>query len=708
MPKFVVGCLFLALTVLLGFVPPSSATPEPLRSVSVTGTEAEMYPEFGPTVTRYALTTGSATAGVVTVTASTSDPAGQVLVNGAPVSGPAQVSGLVSGDEISVIITDTTGRTAYSVIYLPAGFPKIRTTTYGAGVAEGYVGLTLNTFEQSPLPAYDAIIDRNGVPVYAVPALGSDLDLKQQPDGEITVQRLTQANGLTGTDVVTLDDQLAESARRHVLTPLTNTDGHDSVRMADGSTILIGYEPNPGTGKTDATIQKLDPQGAVTFTWSSASIASETTASSQAQGVAGDYAHINSVVPSSNGDVIASFRHLSAVLRIATVAHGAYQPGDIIWRLGGRHSDFTFVDDPFPAGPCAQHTASELPSGHIMVFDNGSSGLCVDPNDPTGATITRGETRISEYALDTGAGTATLVWNYAPPSTYALFAGSARRLGNGNTLIGWADDRDVLATEVSADRQVLWDATTPAALEGHKKYMTYRAEPITDLTDAIKPAAVLTGPADNAVLKVGAVANGSATCTDRGGSNLQSCVTTGLVNGRLNTTAPGARTWQATATDGDGNTITATRHYTVRAPYRVADGWIQASGSSTWKGNNVYGSATKQTISQSARRGRSVSAYWKVQNDGEQTDTMRLSAIGSGAGFTIHYFSGDRDITGAVVAGTYRTTSLAPGRTNTLKVVVKPTTSAGVGTVRSVFMRATPINTTIGTDLVRTQVTALR
>jgi len=52
----------------------------------------------------------------------------------------------------------------------------------------------------------------------------------------------------------------------------------------------------------------------VVFTWTSAAISGETTASNPGQPVPADYAHINSVVPTSNGDVIASFRNLSAVL----------------------------------------------------------------------------------------------------------------------------------------------------------------------------------------------------------------------------------------------------------------------------------------------------------------------------------------------------------------------------------------------------------
>jgi hypothetical protein len=683
----------------------AGAVPPPTRSIAVVGTGASMYPAFDSATTRYALTTGATTAGQASVTATTSDPAGKVYVDGVLRTSAAALTGLKAGDEISVIIDDSAGRTAYSVIYLPVGFPELDVTTHEAGLADGLIGLTLNTFEGTPLQAYDAIIDRNGVPVYAVEAAQQDLDLRQQPDDEITVSRPTTAPGKTGTDLVTLDDQLAESTRRHVQGTLVNTDGHDGIRLTDGSTILIGYEPNTVSGKTDATIQKIDSAGDVTFSWSSASIADETVANAQTQGAAGDYAHINSVVSSTDGDIIVSFRHLSAVLRIATVAHDGYQAGDVIWRLGGRDSDFTFLADPFPGGPCAQHTASELPNGHILLFDNGSNGLCINPLDPAGAPIDRGATRISEYALDTTLHTATLVWSYAPADTYASFAGSARRMPNGNTLIGWADDRDVLATEVNDAKQVLWQVVAPQAQAGHKKYMTYRAELITALTDKIDPVVSVTGPADGAHLLVGQSVSTAISCTDRGGSNLTTCSSTGVGGGKVDTSTPGSHTWTATGTDGAGNTTTVTRHYDVRLPVRRADGQVRRSDVSTWKGNNLYGPATNQTVVQSVARGRAGTSYWRIQNDGELADSFTLGATPGTAGFAVRYWSNGKDVTKAISAGAFRTAQLAPGAVQQVRIVISPKKVQGAAASKGFVLRASSPASSAAADRVEVRVT---
>ncbi|MGO4257606.1 aryl-sulfate sulfotransferase [Marmoricola sp. RAF53] len=674
-----------------GLAAPAGATPVPVRTLSVSGTEVDSYPAFSSGVHRYAATTTAATAGVLQVAAATSDPAGSVRVDGRTVTGPTTVSGLVAGDEVSVVIADTAGTEAYSVMYLPAGFPKLEVTTHQSGLADGYVGLTLNPFDASGRASYDAIVDRNGVPVYAALGTAQNLDLKQQPNGQITVSRPTTAPGHTGTALITLDSQLREAGRQDVLAPLTNTDGHDAVKLADGSTILIGYEYDAGRDKTDATIQKLAANGTTTFEWTSKALEAETTASPTVQNNGGfsrgDYAHINSVVPVADGDVIASFRHLSAVVRIATVAHDGYQPGDIVWKLGGRDSDFTFVDDPY-GGPCAQHTASELANGHILIFDNGSDGLCVDPTDPTGPTTNRGATRISEYALDTTAHTATLVWSYAPASTYALFAGSARRTANGDTLIGWADDRDAIATEIGPDKQVLWELRDPAAATPTvKHYMTYRAELITNLPDAIKPTARLGTVA--ASYRQGTVVPVDSSCTDRGGSNLRTCTVTGLSGGNLDTRTPGTRTARVTATDGAGNVTTTARTYTVVPPY------------------GVDAAAGTVRLATHGRHGR-ASGSVAVRNTGYLTGAVRLLGTKASKSFDVRYYAGSTDVTRRVVAGTYRSASLAPNATVRLRVVVIRKPGTATGKQQTVTVRATSAAAASAVDRVAMVVTARR
>jgi hypothetical protein len=718
--------LLLLVTVLavsgLGVMAPTEATAAPLLTLSVSGTEAAMYPTFDPAIERYGLTTTAATGGSVDVVATTPDPAGVILVNGrrATSSTTTHLSGLTPGDEISVIIDDAGGATAYSVVYLPPGFPAMAASPVGSGLP-GYLGVGLTTFATGP--SFEALLDHNGVPAWV--HQGSGNDFKRQPNGELTVMRPTTTSG-TGSDLVTLDEKFDEVTRRH-MDGLVDTDNHDAERLPlpDGGTILIGYEPRGDctTGYLDATIQKLDAVGTPIFSWNSSAYMdplAETLNpllwpmnSSTCQRI--DYAHVNSVeeIPDGTHDLLVSFRHLSAVYRIATVAHDGLLPGDIVWRLGGRHSSFTFVGGP-AGGPCAQHDVTWIGPERVLLFDNGSAAFgasaagCVDPSDPqNGNGVARPYTQVSEYLLDPAVGTATLEWSYAPANTFTFFAGSATRLDNGDTLIGWASDRATLATVVdhAATPNVLWSLAIPGN-DPSTGYTSYRVSRV-DYTDAIAPTPSLSLPGDATYTEDQTPVTPTWSCTDRGGSNLATCTVDGLVDGHLATTV-GTHTVSVTATDGAGNTSTVTRNYTVRALHFQPDGLVRKAGTTAWKGSDYYGSASGQRIRQQARRRQTVKAFWRIQNYGERADDFRLVGTGGNRRFRVRYLSNGVNVTAAVVAGTYRTPAVAPGQSVILKVVVTPTRRARIGSTRRVTMAAVSVSDPSRVDRVASRVTARR
>jgi hypothetical protein len=84
-----------------------------------------------------------------------------------------------------------------------------------------------------------------------------------------------------------------------------------------------------------------------------------------------------------------------------------------------------------------------LPNGDVILFDDGD-----DDVPPFSRAV--------EYALDTDAGTATLVWSaHATPQLEDFALGYAQRLSNGNTLITYGAARQV--QEVSPDGALVWD-----------------------------------------------------------------------------------------------------------------------------------------------------------------------------------------------------------------------------------------------------------
>jgi hypothetical protein len=176
-----------------------------------------------------------------------------------------------------------------------------------------------------------------------------------------------------------------------------------------------------------------------------------------------DYDHPNSLGFDNDGNYIVSFRHLGQIIKIDS------QTGAIIWRLGGAKNQFTFINDPL-GGFSAQHSARILPNGHLLLYDNGTR----HPGP---------ESRAVEYALDTGAKTATLVWEFRHvPPIYTPFVGLVQRLQTGNTLVAFAEAGHV--SEVGQDGAVKWEADVK--VDGQPAFC-YRLSRIASLYYYLQP-----------------------------------------------------------------------------------------------------------------------------------------------------------------------------------------------------------------------------
>jgi len=683
---------------------PTQAAAPPVHSLAVSGPGVAMYPAFSAATARYGVTTTDATGGAVVVTASTNDPLGSVWVDGRVAAhGTATVTGLTTGDEIAIFIVDSAGTAVYSLVYLPAKFPTLSVVGNGTP-AGGHVLLGLTRFSNA-FPTFETAIDRNGVPAFVRSSMDGSLDLKRLANGHYSVSRQTPSVGRTGSLLVELDDQFRQIATYETAPPLIDTDGHDSILRPDGSRILVAYEPNAQSGKIDAVIQEVNAQGEVVFTWNSQDHVLPT----DGVGDAHDYAHINSITIMDDGDILASFRHLSQVMKIARTAHGEFAQGDVVWRLGGRRSDFTFVDD----GPCAQHTATQLANGHILIFDNGSSSggpMCIDPADRSGTTIARPQTRVSEYLLDTEAHTAARVWSYQVPGRFAVFAGSAQRLDNGDTMVGWAAAKDAIATLVDPEGQPLWELAD-VAQESSQRYVTYRAAAAT-VPDDIKPAVDVVAPEQGASYTFGQAVTSDFGCTDRGGANLVSCLAGGAHPGAaLDTTVAGAHAFTVRAIDGEGNATSVTRNYHVAAPPVPGrpDAMIRKRPGGRQVGSNIYGGSAKQGVRQAVSdRARSARAVVRFQNDGNRTDAITVHGTDGSRAYRVRYFAAGTDVTRRVTAGTYRTPSLLPGQVSRLRIKVTRTGVAKVGDHRTVRVRGRSVGDAQKRDAVRTFVHLVR
>jgi hypothetical protein len=101
-------------------------------------------------------------------------------------------------------------------------------------------------------------------------------------------------------------------------------------------------------------------------------------------------------------------------------------------------------------------------------FDPAVLCYSVIANDPPRLDLTR----VVEYRIDEQALEAELVWSYTQENAYSTAQGSAQRLANGNTLIGWGAGPEVIATEVRSDGTKVFELR---AADPNETVDTYRA-----------------------------------------------------------------------------------------------------------------------------------------------------------------------------------------------------------------------------------------
>src|ERR671920_562388 len=207
-------------------------------------------------------------------------------------------------------------------------------------------------------------------------------------------------------------------------------------------------------------VQELDIEtGEVLFEWQSIDhVDLEETYVSPAEdhypGI--DYFHLNSIDVEPDNNLLISARETSAVYKIDR------QSGEIIWRLGGKKSDFEMQEGTRFA---FQHDARRLPDGTISLFDNGETVF------HKGLPKAVEESRVIILDLDRQRMKASLVREYThPEAQYADAAGNAQVLPNGNVFVGWG--RALTISEFSREGELLFDARTPP---GNRTYRAFRS-----------------------------------------------------------------------------------------------------------------------------------------------------------------------------------------------------------------------------------------
>jgi hypothetical protein len=437
-----------------------------ITSLQVTGGRTPLYPDFDADRSRYSIVAASPTA-VLSVTATSSDEA-PVFVNGTMLSSgeTAELVGIAPGTELVFTVGQEPDPVRYTVQYLPPNFPELRLTTSHPDASEE----PLYTNLSYPGMQFVAKLDAAGVPLWYRGESQAVFDFKKHPGGSLSYA--VRRSGGSGAHQVLLDSNFQEVSRLSTV-GLVQTDIHDFLILPNGNRVFMSYEPAVhdltafglavDESVKDSIFQEVTPDQQVLFQWNSwdhMQYDHSVYAFNQR-----DYAHANSIALDHDEHWLWSSRGLSQVMKIHRTT------GEVMWRLGGIASDFTFVNDPYN-GFCGQHTASRLDNGHVLIFDN--SRTCL----PELQGSRPAQSRAVEYALDEVAMTAELVWSYERQDIFASSQGSAQRLSNGNTMICWGSGSDVLATEVTAAGDVVYELT--ARGENDARFMCYRARRFAD------------------------------------------------------------------------------------------------------------------------------------------------------------------------------------------------------------------------------------
>jgi len=438
---------------------PSSATPpaattSPPTSVApaaalqtLTLSSGTLQPPFEATQLHYGADVGpdpvqiTATAGAgADVELVHLDEEGRQLARG---SSPLTAT-LDAGDRVEAHVTAGTDTADYTVLSLPDDFPEI--VVNGPGdAAPGYYFFSLLSGSAS---GYLFVVDNAGAVTWFAP--NDAFDFKISPDGSPTY--IGWADGFDGYGGVILDDDmnavdLIESVPMADGTSVM-TDTHEFFTTPAGNRLLTGNAWAPadtspwGPSSVEVmhgVIQEFTPTGDVVFEWSTRDhLTFEALPEEMLFGIGPgwDYAHLNAVyLDPDDGNFVVSNRHYSQIIKVArspTHARGVdYEPGEILWRLGGGDSDFRFVDDERDngwMGFALQHSGTPLPGDRLMVYDNSLHA---------GGWAT-GDSRFVEYQLDFDDMTATRVASYERTGDGSTGAcGSVQRLAGGHTVIGW-------------------------------------------------------------------------------------------------------------------------------------------------------------------------------------------------------------------------------------------------------------------------------
>ncbi|PYP65463.1 MAG: hypothetical protein DMD26_10935 [Gemmatimonadetes bacterium] len=308
---------------------------------------------------------------------------------------------------------------------------------------------------------YGLVIDNAGRVVwYRRFPNGAGLNFMAQPTGRYVVRPPTP-------EVGDIEPWLELDPLGNVTRTLTCAGGlqprpHDLILQPDGSYWVLCDETRTmdltavggvaGARVTGTVVQHVAGSGALLFQWSPFEHFEITDLeAAERTGADVNWTHGNALDLDADGNVIVSFRSLNELTKIDV------RTGSVMWRMGGRRNQFTFLDTSAPAFS-RQHGARAYAPHGILLLDN--------VGDPT-------ESWAERYVLDEATRTARLTRSYgSTPAAITQIGGSTQDLPDGHTLVSFGTAGRV--EEYDAAGNVMW------RIEGNAGYV-FRAQRIRSL-----------------------------------------------------------------------------------------------------------------------------------------------------------------------------------------------------------------------------------
>ena len=469
------------------------------------------WPPFNPAATDYVVECGAG-AGTANVTMNLDVlpfTTASLSVAGGPTTamGTGSVTFPLQTDQPLVVSTNRQGVVRdYHFRCVPLDFPRLEVVRPGNPTPGWY--LTTSGFA-SLNPALNGpflmILDTYGAPVwykrtpaaFGLPA--AMMDFKRLSDGRLAFTPAFGAYGIQEAQGYWVTNLEGTGTIRHRTTaPAPDalpTDHHDylftAVPGGQGFRSMVSYPIVAGvdlramTGGlgtlndtiADGVIQEVNDDGSERWRWTMSDHFDPATSTfplnfgvspDQIPGFpdAWDVFHINAIdrvssnIAGDDGDYIVTARHIDGVFRVRRSS------GNVRWTLGtpastdGSSKELTILGDPY-GGPKRPHDA-RLVGNILMMFDNQ-------------AGMPGRQSRAVAYAIDEGAGTATMVWEFRNAAPYTGDTlGSVQQNDDGSVVVNWGAGLQPIIEELTPNGTRLMAVGLP---NGGNSYRTVKYRP---------------------------------------------------------------------------------------------------------------------------------------------------------------------------------------------------------------------------------------